>query len=570
MDECPAGQQWCTAHDVTHACTPTPGGLRWQDITCAAGSGCVDGACVPRACSDECTLGDVANGKTCELFDVASGSFVSTQPQTSLHDRAREFERWLKRDGMASGSVGCARYADPPAYTQIITMNDSGDSALWTGTYLAAEAARLQATGAPDARANVRSLAAIVHDLLNVSGTPGNLARWATPQSRTYPFDIPDYKCSDTRVHCGVTYQGQSWDYVGHVSRDQYQGIVLGAALAYEALDARDEDVKDTLRQDVVTLVKELMTERLVPVSIKLNGTRLPPSMVHARFIVVNPAEYVNGALDLEVSTTSSSSDQMYGFQEFSPDLADLVHELPLLSWVPALPRPSSAIMLASFFNVALRMTADRPQDQADHDAIYSYYTTHSGTGGNITDWLNVAKQWTADTGCNQNYYTNNITLQPLYNLARLEMDPTRGALIRNDLFAQTMWPTFAPTKNVFFSFIYAGTVSTGQPQIVTDAVAQLGQFPPPPRVMHPIDLRNDPRYPEDANCPGQVNHSMAIDVGDRRVAGFMWEVSPWDLYDSGDLNQTEPGVDYLVAYWLGRKHGFLSDDAAGRCTAFH
>jgi hypothetical protein len=567
VDLCPSGQKYCTGFNTRHACLPTPNGLRWTDETCAGGSGCVSGDCVAGACSDACTLGDSANGKTCQLVDLGTGSVSSTQPQSSLHDRAREYERWLKRDGLASGSVGDARYSDPPTYSQIVTVNDSGDSALWTGTYLAAEAARLQATGAADARANVRRIAGIIHDLLHVSGSPGNLARWATKTGTGFTFDIPDYKCSDTRVHCGVQYDGQSWDYIGHVSRDQYQGVMLGAALAYDALGPQDDDVRDVLRADVVTLVKELMTERLVNVSILLNGTRLPASMVHARFIVVNPAEMVNGALDLEVNT-SGGSDEMYGFQEFSPDLSDLIHELPLLSWVPPLPRPSSAIMLASFFNVALHMTTDRPQDQADHDSIFSYYTTHSGTGGNISDWLTIAKMWTPDTGCSQAYYGNNITMQPLYNLARLEQDPLRGPDIRDTLFAQKLWPTYAPTKNPFFSFIFAGTASSPQPQVVSSAAAQLLQFPPPPRVMHPVDLTSDPRYPHDATCTNQVDHSMAVDVGDRRVTGFMWEVSPWDLYDPGDVNQTEPGVDYLVAYWLGRKHGFFTDDAPGRCTA--
>ena len=34
----------------------------------------------------------------------------------------------------------------------------------------------------------------------------------------------------------GVTYEGAQYDYIGHISRDQYQGVMLGYALAYEAL----------------------------------------------------------------------------------------------------------------------------------------------------------------------------------------------------------------------------------------------------------------------------------------------------------------------------------------------
>ena len=45
-----------------------------------------------------------------------------------------------------------------------------------------------------------------------------------------------------------------------------------------------------------------------------------------------------------------------------------------------------------------------------------------------------------------------------------------------------------------------------------------------------------------------------------------MWQRDPWTLYDGGDAAQLLAGVDYLTAYWLGRRHGFIEEDAAGRC----
>jgi hypothetical protein len=98
----------------------------------------------------------------------------------------------------------------------------------------------------------------------------------------------------------------------------------------------------------------------------------------------------------------------------------------------------------------------------------------------------------------------------------------------------------------------------------------QLAQFPPAPRVHHPVDLRNDARYPHDPICPDHVIHTSAVDVGDRIVSDFIWQRGPWDLFDPGDPARSEPGVDYLVAYWMGRHHGFISDDTPGRCLAFH
>jgi hypothetical protein len=159
--------------------------------------------------------------------------------------------------------------------------------------------------------------------------------------------------------------------------------------------------------------------------------------------------------------------------------------------------------------------------------------------------------------------------MEPMYNLARLDTNAVRQGLIRTNILNAAMWPTFVNTKNPFFSFIYASNYPLADGSVVPSAVAQLGQFPPPPRVDVPVDLRSDPRYPHDSNCTDQVDHSTAVDVGDRVVSDFIWQRQPWGLYSGGNLNQTYPGVDYLVAYWMGRYHAYIGDDTQGRCTVW-
>ena len=85
------------------------------------------------------------------------------------------------------------------------------------------------------------------------------------------------------------------------------------------------------------------------------------------------------------------------------------------------------------------------------------------------------------------------------------------------------------------------------------------------------VDLRSSPEYPDhQSGCTDQVVHTTAVDVGDRPVGDFLWQRHPWGLFDWGDPYQTEPGVDYLVAYWMARHHGFLADAAAGHCLRWH
>jgi hypothetical protein len=571
VDLCPQGESFCSGHDTVRQCVATPSGLRLVDAVCPAGSGCVRGQCVPGACSDECVLGDSMMGRSCELYDVAQGQWSTPDPTTSLHDRARAITEWLRRDGLAAGGVGGPTYADPPLYSQLSNMDDIGDSALWTGTYLAAEALRLKATGAPDARSAVRRLASTLHDWLSVSGDPGMLARYAKTSSTHFPFTIPDLDCSAQRTHCGVQYKGTAWDYVGHISRDQYQGVMLGDTLAYEALPDDDSAIKDMIRSDVVTVVQELMRERMVPVQVTINNVPLPPTIANVRFVVLNTHELTNGAIQLTIDLSNTSNAQMYGFQEFTPDLSLLIHELPGFGWVPPIPRSSSAIMLASFFRDALMMTQSDPRFAATHSAILDYYMNHSGPGGNVHDWMTIAQTWSDSGGCGANYYGNNITMEPMYNLARLESDATLKGIIVDQILGNRMWPVFQTAKNCFFSYIYAGVTPGADPMVAASASTQLGQYPPPPRVWRAVDLRNDPRYmPHDASCTDQVVHSMAVDVSDRVFDGFIWQRDPWSLYDAGNINQTGPGVDYLVAYWMARAHGFMSDDTPNSCLAWH
>ena len=134
--------------------------------------------------------------------------------------------------------------------------------------------------------------------------------------------------------------------------------------------------------------------------------------------------------------------------------------------------------MLASFFRVALRVTDGVPAAAKDRADILAYYTGHSGEGGNVSDWLAIAKQWTDGGSCGSGYYANNIAMMPMYDLARLEDDVARKQTIRSEILGTKMWPAFAKTKNSFFSFIYAANTSAFDPAVVTSAAAQLASSP--------------------------------------------------------------------------------------------
>ena len=76
-----------------------------------------------------------------------------------------------------------------PTSDQIMTYSRCGDSALWTGFYLAAESYRYKVTGAADALANVKQLLLGIKALSDITGY-NVLSRCLVPLSSPYGASI--------------------------------------------------------------------------------------------------------------------------------------------------------------------------------------------------------------------------------------------------------------------------------------------------------------------------------------------------------------------------------------------
>jgi hypothetical protein len=567
--ECPLGEELCLDHVTSRICVETELGRRWQDEVCASGYGCLYGLCFLGQCSDSCRLGEINDsGEVCSLYDIINGSWVDPDPENSLSDRARAYNQWLLTKNLFHGGVNQVRYADPPDYNTPTALYCSVDSAHWTGTFLATEALRLKATGSNAARQNIRDLVATLHFWFNISGTPGVLARFAAP-SDDHPLE---HFGTSRMVHYNVEYEGELYDYIGEVSRDAYQGVMLGYALAYEALGEADEETRSLIREDVVELVDELMTEREISAVVTVDDVTIPiPISLTARFMVVCPREFENGSPQLVIDTSDFSSAVMLGFQEFMPDVSLLINQVPGLGWVPMIPRASSAVMLAAIFRVAMLATEGVPGYEAKFAEISNFYYNSSSEWGNVYDWVESAKFQFDFGSCGSHYYSNNIVMQPMYNWARLEDNAYIKGQVVNDVLDTALWPSYVDTKNSFFSYIYAANFGGADPSVVEIANDQLSQFNPPPRYYLGVDLTDDPAYlPHESGCdPPQANHDTAVDIRHRPAMNFIWQNHPWALIGKHEPNVLHPGNDYMVAYWMARYHEFLPDDNEGRCLAW-
>ena len=112
----------------------------------------------------------------------------------------------------------------------VVGYTRCGDSALWTGAWLAGEAFRYKATRAPEALDNVKKALAGLKGLADVTGT-NLLAR-----CMVYADDPLAAGLLKEEAGNGV-YRNGPWAWVGNTSRDQFVGALFGLGTAYDLVD---------------------------------------------------------------------------------------------------------------------------------------------------------------------------------------------------------------------------------------------------------------------------------------------------------------------------------------------
>jgi hypothetical protein len=129
-----------------------------------------------------------------------------------------------------------------------------GDSAIWTGHYLAAQAFRYAATNSPEALSNLQGALAGITMLTDITGSD-LLARCAVPVSSPYSPGIQSEESANGIYP--ATYRGQPWIWIGNTSRDQYSGVFFGLSTAYDL-------IKDPVLQSSIAALCTRLLNNLV------------------------------------------------------------------------------------------------------------------------------------------------------------------------------------------------------------------------------------------------------------------------------------------------------------------
>jgi uncharacterized protein (TIGR03437 family) len=140
-------------------------------------------------------------------------------------------------------------YASPTS-NQIVGYTRCGDSALWTGAYLAAEAFRYNVTQDPSALNNAKQAIAALKGLADVTGT-NLLARCMVPVTSPYAQGIESEEAANG-IHVTT-----DWVWVGNTSRDEFIGAIFGLGSAYDLIN--DAGVQSSI-SDLVTRLIAFLT----------------------------------------------------------------------------------------------------------------------------------------------------------------------------------------------------------------------------------------------------------------------------------------------------------------------
>ncbi|MBZ0273592.1 hypothetical protein K8I61_16260 [bacterium] len=432
---------------------------------------------------------------------LAVAAPAQAQFDPALHAKAAAFQAFADTwHTTARGALtGGLRFTDD-TYTEIECVHHQGDSTIWSGEYLAAQAFQYMVTGDPVAKAAAEEMAWYLHYAMQITETLGYVARWAGP-------DEPPYNCgyddgNGWKVHGMGEFAGDYW--VDHTSRDQYTGWLMGMSTAHDALD--DPLLLAAIEQDFRDIIEMLETNlwNITDQNGEWTGNGAAWLGPSGRLAWIAMAAHVTG-------------------DDYYWQLLDTQYEL----WKRAL--------------------------WIDTFAGLNKYMEYFGNNLRHVNFLSMFRYW-----------PDRERLEDLW-----------------DIWQSANRPYVKETHNPFFDAVHvAGCLRLGNCDsdeydwIEADFLNTLGRYDESPAYKRARTCSDQPldtfsvwadgflaQYPwlEDIV---DINPQSAVarELDDRHWTDMYWQSTPWEAgCDHGaDDTFVGPGMDYLLAYWMGVYYGIL------------
>ena len=168
----------------------------------------------------------------------------------------------------------------------------------------------------------------------------------------------------------------------------------------------------------------------------------------------------------------------------------------------------------------------------------------------------------------------DNMAFMNYYHLLRYETDPQLLSMYQFAI--QRHWTFERFERNAFTNFIYAaccdgkirkdhwGELDLTPPEACyTDAIDTLKRYPLdlvewPMSNAHRIDMLPLEDQPRETATLGTDQQGYLFPIDERHEV--YWDWNPWSLSSNSDGKELRPGFHYLLAYYLGRYHGYIKE----------
>ncbi len=425
-----------------------------------------------------------------------------------LRTKAEEFDIWhLENHQPYHGGTVDIHFQDDGSFR----IGGYGDSTIWTGTYLASQAMRYYVTGDDQARKNVLRMVNTLSHHLHVTGQPGFIARYRAPQY------IPAYQgddwCNDMARCFKISegkYAGDWW--WGETSRDQYIGWMLGMSMAYDLVQDEDDPelvrMREQIQDDVLEVLVMLMASNWNIIAQDNKPSKTAPDLIPTYKLAFATIGY-----------------HITGNQEIKAALKEMLKDI------------------------------NRVQYQFANINFLNRYSQYYGNNLGHSCWYNILR-------LGRVYYSKADYEWMVQEFNRGQHNFTRLS------------------HNAWFNGIY---MSQGGWQVAEDEyygqlLGALTDFPDAPNTEYYLPPRDPDTYELDPfslqltelytvlpfmeEIMGSVQPQAleAFEVPLQCSSGFLWQRNPFriDACGSDKPNSINPGVDYLVAYWLASYHKLI------------
>ncbi len=404
-----------------------------------------------------------------------------------------------RAEHMPHDMVFPAVYDQPHSGGQVIEYRHWGDSALWTGAYLAAQSYRFDHDADPGALTAAQRLVSAYELCSQVVPAPheGLLARTAMPLGS--PWEVP---LQSKHNYFIGTVNGQVYGALGDTSRDSYTGTFFGLGQAYHRIPALRAEVAPIVTRLLQYLVDHGWTVYKAP-----GQTNNPSGTEWSVSFAQSPSAVLNFAAIGKLVDPAR-------FGALHQQLAGLSSLLWFPTWASALEVHESyyKFNLGNMNLLGLLELETDPDRYRDHLQVLR--VMRGALAHHDNPWFNV---------------TNGVALPP----QALPM----GSLVQEELWAWSQRPRrgFTSTnstnpniaKGTYLAHLPAANNAPSSPFVTGTRPIEVALYPVP------IPLRPS--------------------------TAFVWSSSPFILDGYvADPREQHPGIDLMLPLWISQNHGML------------